>query len=136
MPKGERKKKYTKYSQEFYYVDGSKLTVDKNPYTMCRAKFYYKNADGTHSPSSNEGDYIDFNASIFGRSLVYFEQGGKYWVSKSRCEIVKTSMIRKVYKKLIGKYDPDEVTIREWNIGAFSRVLIRNKWQHAKIENQ
>lgn len=86
---------------------------------MKRAKFFYVNEDGSHSPSTNEGEYVDWQASIFGESLAFFKKGKKWFYAKSRCQITKL-------------HRDGSFTIREANTGAFSRILIRNKWQHAK----
>lgn len=88
---------------------------------MNRAKLYYRNPDGTKSPSSNAGDYIDLKESIFGNSRFYFKQNGKWWPLITYCAITTKTKL-------------NEYKIREWNIGAASRILIRNKWQKGKVE--
>ena len=135
MPSGERTDEHVVYSNEVYYsFDDAGIFIShsqKDPYTMCRAKFFYVNSDGSHSPSTNEGYYIDHHASIFGDSLVYFKQIGKWWVARSYCKLLlPDSTMNRVLYFILGKRK-----IREFNIGVFSRVLIRNKFQTYKDEN-
>lgn len=96
------------------------VEVTESP-LMNRAKFYYLNADGTKSASTNAGDYIDLNMSLFGNSLLYFKQNGKWWVLYTFCKITH-------------KNSHNVYTIREFNVGAASRVLIRNKWNKKLLQ--
>lgn len=89
---------------------------------MNRAKFYSYNNEGVKSDSSNEGTYIDFELSFFGKSLYYFKNNGKWWFLYTHCWI-KSWNINRGFK------------VREFNIGAVdTRCLIRNKKQNRLIQ--
>ena len=132
MPSGERTDARGGYSKEYFYEGDQVIVMAKDPYKMCRAKFFYVNVDGSHSPSTNEGDYIDHTKSIFGRSLVYFKQSDRWWVAYSSCYIVTNPTLIQKFVILF----KDSNMIREFNIGVFSRVLIRNKFQTYKDEKE
>ena len=132
MPSGWRADVRIEYSEEFIYEEDQVIWLFKGPFKMCRAKFFYVNADGSHSPSTNEGDYIDHTKSIFGRSLVYFNQSDKWWVAYSSCYIVTNPTF---VEKFVMLFKGSNM-IREFNIGVFSRVLIRNKFQTYKDEKE
>lgn len=143
----EKSNVYTYDPENLHVSNNNKVSPDVENYktsVMNRAKFYYKNSDGTNSPSTNAGDYIDLQASLFGNSIFYFKQNGKWWPLITYCEIKELE----VYKTLgifefltslfTGKNVDEKYTykIREFNLGAASRILIRNKWQKAKIEKK
>jgi hypothetical protein len=92
--------------------------IKGNSDVMLRAKFYNEDEEKV----ANAGKFLSQKYSLFGKNFVYFRQNGKWLVLYSTC--------------YISKQEGERVTIREFNIGAASRILIRNKWTKAIIKNQ
>lgn len=88
--------------------------------SMLRPKFYDLDADPKELQyTHNKGKYLSFNHSTWGRKKYFYQQGGKWYVLFSLSKI-------KSYKNNI-------YHIKELNIGASDRILIRNKpWLKAK----
>ena len=102
-------------AERYYYNKQGELTTTlygSNPLLMKRAKFYFKD---NPEKTSNRGDYVSWDKSIFGKSKVYFKVKGFWLVAYSSC------WIKKVTK--------DRFVIRELNFGMLGRILFRNKYQ-------
>lgn len=116
--KGQQTDHHFEYCHQYTYdlINGRLVRNEWNQETttMYRAKFY----NDSPSKVANEGKFLSMQKSLFGKGLVYFKQNGRWLVLYTRCEITK--------------FENGIFHIREANIGAASRILIRNKHQKAK----
>lgn len=80
---------------------------------MLRAKFYNTDPEDVH----NKGTYLSFKYSYFGRKKYFFKRSGRWYVLYSMCSFRRSG---------------DKWKVREVNIGASDRILIRNKYQTAR----